>query len=172
MKRLIAWMLLLVMAAALAGCRESEEIRDPVSFYYRRAAIEYGGEDGVVAPEKREAYGLREDLLALLQLYIRGPETEGLVNVFPHSAEVLAVSQEETVVTVHMSRSFSQLGGIRLSVACTCLAKTVMELTGAETVRISADNATLAGARYLEFDKDTVLLEDTGAVHTEPTTGN
>lgn len=172
MKRLILWLLVFLVVFPMAGCKKTEEIQDPVRFYYRRANIEFGGEDSVVAAETRDAYGLREDLQGLLQLYISGPETETLVNVFPKSVAVMSVLVEDTTAVVQMNRSFAQLGGIQMSVACVCLSKTVMEITGVETVRIYVEKATLAGEQYLEFDKDTVLLEDDGAGHTKETTAN
>ena len=164
MKRWIACILIAAAVLSLGGCTNPRpEINDPVNFYYRRAAVSYGSADSVIVPESREAEGLRDNLTALLNRYIMGPESPELVNAFPKNCRVLRVDVTEDMAQVYCNRMLGYLENMDLTVACACLAKTVMELTGSTTVRIEAYDATLGGAEFIIMGKDNLLFEDTGA---------
>ena len=89
-----------------------------------------------------------------------GPKVTELENVFPLGCEVLSASREGDVATVHFNEMFARLEGISQTLACVCMSRTVMELTGAKRVRISAEGVELGGNNYLEFDEKSVLYFD------------
>ena len=171
MKRVIACLLIFV-SVLLGGCAgDKPEIRKPAAFYYRRAEVRYGTADGVVAPEIRESDGFQDNLTALLNRYIQGPQSPELVNVFPKGSWVLSVSVSEELVLVHLNHAFSQLSGMNLTIACACMTKTVTDLTGVQTVRISAEVGNLGGAQYITVYGDEIVFEDESAAQSG-TVGN
>ena len=69
-----------------------------------------------------------------------------------------AMDQNTLYVTV--SKELAQLSGLELTLACSCLSMTCMELTGAENIVISAENSLLDGQKSITMNKDTLLLID------------
>ena len=133
MKRMICMLLCAVLL--LSGCT-GQQYRTPGTFYYHRTETTYSGTDGVCAPEVRELHGIDSDLDAVLELYCAGPISADLNNPLPPDAQVLSWELTEGVLTLNFSESLSRLSGIELTVAAACLARTFLELTGAQTCNL------------------------------------
>lgn len=160
MKRIICALLLVVSSAALFACSQKETIRQPVEFYYCAQTISYNSTTGVIAPETRESDGLENDPEALIDLYLRGPVHEEYYSPFPQNIKVLNINIDTNTATVMLSKDYSKLSGYQLTLACACLAKTVIGITGSETVRIGAQDALLDGNAYIQMSDDTLALMD------------
>lgn len=164
MKRLISILLCLSMLLPLIGCSEERETpKRPVNFYYRRADIRYGQSEGVITSEERESIGYEDDLRGLLLEYIGGPVSGDLARTFPEDTVIISFYYSDGTAKINFSHQFAQLTGIDLTIACACVTMTVIELTGIETVQISAAGALLDDYQYITMDKDCLLLLDTGA---------
>lgn len=159
MKRTIALMLCLILTLGLFGC-EQPQLLTPGTFYYLRTETAYSGPDGVLAPEQRELDGIREDLGAILDLYCQGPVTDGLENSLPPDASLRSYSLESGVLTLEFTEEFAQLDGIELTLAAGCLAKTFLELTGAQKLILKADGALLGGQNAMSLSADDLELQD------------
>ena len=163
MKKAICCLLLLSLLMLLPGCHPKEEsIVKPVNFYYRNAEITYGTDDGLISAEIAESAGYENDLIGLLNLYLNGPDDSSFHVTFPSSVRILSISFSEETVYLQLNESYSWLTGLDLTIASACLAKTTMELTGATTVCISADHASLEGASMIIMDQDAILLDTIG----------
>jgi len=161
MKRILLCLLAAAVLFVSVGCSGQTAQKDgQVAFYYKRAHLDYNSAEGVITYEFREPQEHWGDLTNVLNAYLDGPKASELTNVFPEDCDVLMFSVLEDVANVHLSSSFVRLQGVNLTVACVCLTKTVLELTPAKTVRISAEGVTLAGEQYLELDAQSVLLYD------------
>lgn len=159
MRRILALLLCICLGASLFGCAE-EELKDPGMFYYYRTDTAYSGTDGVIAPEERELAGIRDDLDALLECYCQGPERPELENPLPQGTGAPSWTLRDGVLTLDFASGFAALSGIELTVAAGCLARTFLELTGAETLVLTAGGALLDGETALTLTKDTMLLRD------------
>lgn len=159
MKRMTALILCLILTLGLFGC-EQPELRTPGTFYYLRAETAYSGPDGVFAPEQRELDGIREDLGAILELYCRGPVTDGLESPLPQDASLRSYSVEEGVLTLEFSGELAQLDGIELTLAASCLSRTFLELTDARKLVLMADGALLGGQNALSLSAADLELQD------------
>lgn len=155
MKRLIA----LVLCLLLCGCA-TDTPQDPGTFYYLRSETTFDGTDGVIAPEQRELAGLRGDLSSLLQLYLAGPVTAGLENPLPASAALAAWNLDGEVLSLDFDPSLAQLGGIDLTAAAGCLARTFLPLTGAQTLVLTAGGALLDGQTAMRLTAADLSLRD------------
>ena len=118
------------------------------------------GSDGVFAPEQRELEGIREDLGALLELYCRGPVTDGLECPLPHDSSLLSYSLEYDVLTLNFTPQLAQLEGIELTVAAGCLTRTFLDLTGAKKLVLRADGALLGSQTAMELSNGDLELHD------------
>lgn len=159
MKQVLALILCLCLAASLFACGGGD-LRSPGNFYYYRAETSYSGADGVIAPEQRELAGLQSDLGALLELYCLGPKSPDLENPLPHGAHAEDFTLEDGVLTLRFSPSLAGLSGIELTVAAGCLARTFLELTGADTMILTAGGALLNGETSMILTLSDLGLRD------------
>ena len=148
MKRLISIFLAVLL---LSGC--TEQLKEPVSFYYIRSGYE---EDmsNIVGVERREASGHRGDLSYLMALYFMGPADEELLAPLPGNTNMLSVALNGSQVVLQLSDTADSVSNAQFTVACACLTLTCLELTGAETVTI------ISGTRSVTLDEERLLLRD------------
>ncbi len=158
MKRLCT--IFILFCILLSGCAGTETPQNPIRFYYCREDISYRGTEGVICYELRESAGRETDHEALLQEYFMGPHSDHLSPTFPHAMTLKSFSVSGTGAEIVLSDRLAELKGIRLSVACGCIARTVMDLTGAESVRIRTENALLDNAKVITIDRNNLLLTD------------
>ena len=159
MKKQICLLLIFAVVLSLGGCG-SESYQDPGHFYYLRTTSRFSGGDGVIVPEVRELKNLRSDLDSVLLTYLEGPTTEDLESPFPRDTEMLDWKRIGTSLHINFSKPFSQLSGIDLTLACACIAKTCMDVTDAQIIRIRADGALLNGSTYIVMDEESIRVLD------------
>ena len=156
MKRLLIFLIAVLL---LCGCGPQEEkILDPANFYYCNKTISYSSPEAVISHEIREASGLRNNWSALLEFYLEGPADEHLFSPFPGGVTVECFTILNEQCTVTLSKEFSSLSGIDLTLACSCLSKTVMELTGQTTIEIKFTDAATGNTTSITMQKDNILL--------------
>ena len=160
MKRIIVILVLICLCLPTMGCREEAPIQSPVIFYYRRAEFDHGSEESVILREVRESQGIDHQIPRLLEEYLKGPVSEDLADTFPTDTKLIDFRIEAATAFVTVSDELAQLSGIELTVACACLAKTVMELTGMESVQIQAQTAMLGNDQIIIMDSSRILLLD------------
>lgn len=160
MKKFLCFILISAISLGLLGCTpETDKIEKPVSFYYCKDPIDFDSPDGVIAAEIRESVNYRSHA-KLIDRYMRGPNSDTLVSYFPYDTKVINMSVSNNTVTVEVSEYLSKVTGIELTLACTCLAMTLMDLTNTDTVKISAENALLDGKEVITITKGSLLFQD------------
>lgn len=160
MKRMMTLIMAILLVIPFFGCGKDNDFRAPVNFYYCTDPVDYQSDYAVISPEIREGDGVNENLLQLLDLYLAGPITDGFRSPFPNGVRMEEISEENDLVTVSLSKEFSQLTDYSLTLACTGLSMTVMDLTGCETVRIQVADAPLGGSDYIEMNREKLLFLD------------
>jgi len=161
MKRLISILFCICMFLPLFGCAQEETIQKPVTFYYRRSEVAYGESDGVIATEQRESLGHEGDILYLLSQYLSGPQSGKLAQTFPDDLVIVSLHYENNLAKIIFSYHLAELSGLDLTIACACVTKTVIELTGVEAVQMSAAGELLNEYQSITMDSDCLLLLDT-----------
>ena len=146
MKKLICFFLALSLVLLFCGCAESED--NTCSFYYLRTqdTIAYGREDALIAPVSRELTGQNAELNYILQLYLDGPVEEEYWSPIPRNTYLLSSLWYEDTLVLVLSREFSALDNMQLTLAGACLTATCHDLTGAEKVQVRS------GESIYEFD--------------------
>lgn len=137
MKQFVAFLLIVALVLCCAACAPVSE--NACTFFYLRTAdtVRYGEADGLIAPVTREIAS--EDLDYLLQLYLDGPVEENYVSPIPRGTRLLSVRWDEDTLVLELSREFSALDNIHLTLAGACLAATCHAMTGTESIRVHSD---------------------------------
>lgn len=157
MKRTVSVLLAIALLLTGSGCgRKHDDFEQPVSFYY----MSLDTEESVFAAETREAKSYVSDLLTLTNHYFVGPVNEAYVNVFPVGLYAISLTDEGDRLVVTVSDELSTLSGLELSIACTCIAMTLFDITGIEKVEIMAENELLDSKKSVIITMDDLYLQD------------
>ena len=151
MRRILAMILSAALILVLFGC--SNSLSDEVSFYYCRNQYLFGEKDGVIAPDKRDIAGHRDDLNYLISLYFAGPAIDGLKTPFPAYTKLVDTEQIEEEVIITIS-DLNNISDARFSLCCACLAMTCQEITGCDRITI------VSGQRTITIRPDSLTLFD------------
>ena len=154
MKRIIPIALLLTLTLCCLGCQSENDTQH--AFYYLRTeeTIAYGKEDALIAAVPQE-FGPDMELDTIVQLYLDGPVEENLRSPFPRGTYLLSVTTQNDTLTLILSREFSTLDGIQLTVASACLTATCRDLTGFEKIQVRS------GEKIYDFDINSFVFLDT-----------
>ena len=158
--------LLMLLSLLLCGCQFGGRKADaPVTFYYPWADLEammkQNPQCTVVGSEEHDISGNRDSLPYVLSLYFLGPQDTALTSPFPGNTSLLSIKNEDNQLTLNLSPSFAQLKGIDMTIACTCLAKTCFDLTGADSVLIQSATADPQTEVNITITRENLLLSDT-----------
>ena len=171
MKRLFSCLLICVISLSLVACQT--ESGDNTNFYYVRSAYVYGEEDGVIAAEARNTAEFT-DVQDIMREYLLGPQDIALTSPFPQGIRITEFLYEGETLHITLSAHIVTLSKAQQVLACTCFARTVMELTGVSQVYFQTDNTDFAYMDPILIDRDSVLLyddynSDTTSERNEPT---
>ena len=161
MKKLLCVLMTLILLMTLGACgAKKDALIHPVNFYYRSTADSYGGREDVITFEQRESFGHEEDYIYLINYYLQGPTTEKQISPFPAGTTLVSLDLVKDKVIVVLSSHISLISGAELSIACTCLARTLHEITGMKGVQISSQGDLLDGKESITINIDDYVLVD------------
>lgn len=165
MKKILFLFLALSIFLTCTAChQEPEETQSTVTVFYRASDIQYGTEEGVIAPCQLNAAGHESDTVYLLDVYFSKILSEEYITTFPRSTRVVSLNLDGLTAKIVLSNEFSSLTGLNLSIACACLTQTIISLTGCQEVIISAESAKLDGNNFITLTRDSyLLLDESGA---------
>ena len=161
MKRLIPLLLIFALLLSLSACQtKQEKFQVPVNFYFPRQEATFGSADSLIAPVTAEGMGYSGDPVGLLTVYLQGPKDNRYRSPFPTGTKIESMELVNGIVRLTMNEAFADLTGLDLTIACACLTLTVLDLTQANSVRISVAGTTLNGESYIRMDRSTLTLLD------------
>ena len=165
MKRITALLLCITIVLCVCGCKkETPKLISPVSFYYRSAEMVYDGTSAIISAEQRESAGFNGNMQLLLNAYFNGPVSPELTSPFPRSLKVISYSAYGATATVQVSSVISQIKGIDISIACACIASTILDMDESiNRVQITSSGAYLDGTDSVTIARDDLLLLDTAS---------
>lgn len=156
MKRIVFLLLVLSLTLSCLGCHGETESQ--YAFYYLRtdSTIAYGQEDALITAHLPEL-GSGVELDTMLQLYLDGHMGENMRSPFPRGTYLLSVATENDTLKLVLSREFSTLDGIHLTLAGACLTATCRDLTDFEKIQVRS------GDKIYDFDINSFVFLDTSA---------
>ena len=158
MKRFISVLLALICLICLWGCSDTHDAKT-ANFYYVRESYIYGQEDGVMAAESRSIEGLT-NVQDILVEYLKGPQDLSLVSPFPADIEIVDYLYQGETLHITLCAHIVTLTKAKQVLACACMARTAMELTGAKSVHFQTDDADFARMDPIVIDRESILLYD------------
>ena len=168
MKRVLSFLILIAVVFTVCGCTlQQQKIDQPVNYYYKATEIGYEDTSGVIKPEQRENRGHEDAFTYHIENYLAGPKSADLQSAFPADVSLVDLNFEMNTATVTLSQQMTLLSGKDLTIACTCLGKTLLELTGCKVVKICIQNNLIDGRPYYSISANSHLLIDNTVL--EPT---
>ena len=163
MKQIKFLILAIALCLTLVGCNDNPDVQTPVTFYYQASTIDYENPNGILASEIRDATNHEKDYVYLVEQYLKGPQTPECTFPFPEGTTLESLDVLTGKINVVLSEEIAQLTDHKLTIACTCLSKTLLELTGMDAVTISAKGTLIDGAPSFTITKNDVTLTDDNA---------
>ncbi len=162
MKRIMIAFLAL-MLLVLCGCaNQSETIQQPVNFYYHNNLSSSENFDQIIVAEVRE--GAQHSNEELIAQYLRGPNSDELENPFPQDIALASITVDARRVIIALSPSFSQLSGIDMTLACSCLGTTLFDLYDCQTVEIVSEGLFVNGKSSVVLQREDLVFFDSSYV--------
>lgn len=169
MKRYLCMILALTLTFMLCSCTvANNQIKAPVTYYYRTAEADCGPDTCVITPEVREAKGFTDDYQYLITQYLNGPRSNDYISPFPAGTTLEEFNLDSKKVQVKLSPHLALLSGSELMLACACLTNTLTQMTGVDTVQISAENGLLNNQEYITLTADSFTYFDLGSDYVDP----
>ena len=162
-KRILCYILLVILVFSFCACAEQQSFDQPVAFYYPELPQENGAIENVVGSEIREGSSFSGDLSALLGVYLQGPRDEQLSAAFFQQITLIDATVLDNQISLVFSENFSQLSGIDRSIACVCISMTCMDFTSADTVEIFVENTLFDGNESIVISRDAIFIQDSTA---------
>ena len=156
MKRRIAVLLSGVLLFPLAACGSTKESAGPEIWYAVRSDEGYG--QAAVAGETWDDGPETLMVETLFDRMLTPPEDETLYLIFPEKLTLLGWTEEEGLLTVDLSESYSELSGIDLTLANYCLTLTLSQLEGVDRVAVTVEGRPLPEGGDGPFAKTDILL--------------
>ncbi|MBE6916862.1 MAG: hypothetical protein E7470_03000 [Ruminococcaceae bacterium] len=162
MKRLFCILLSILALFSLTGCRNDSDVsQSMVTVYYKSARTSFGTQDGVIAPYSLDAAGHEEDHAYLINTYVSAKTPGDYATTFPTGTRLVRMDLDGLTAKIVLCDEFATLKGLDLTIACACLSRTVIALTGCHEVIISAESMQLDGKNFITLSRDSYLLLDT-----------
>ncbi len=163
--------LLLLQTACSAVSDPRENMAQPVRFYYCFAQDDetYGGETGAMGWEWRDLGPEPMTASEILNLYLKGPQSQNLRSPFPADAVLDQAQVADGLLTVGLGEELLELTGVQRTLAAACLVYTMTQFADITGVQLTAGEATLSGVWGGVLKPESFLLEDDTATSDQTT---
>lgn len=162
MKRIMTVFLAIVMLCLLGCTKEKEVIQHPVNFYYHSNLSSDENFDQIIIAEIREGANCSSE--ELISQYLLGPNSNELENPFPEGIHLVSLRVDAKRIIISLSESFSQLDGIDMTLACSCLATTLFDLYDCNTVEIVSEGLFVSGKSSVVLQREDLILFDSSYI--------
>ena len=164
MKKLLALILPLLLLSACVPAAEEPAAEEGYGLWFAVREDSDRKDSSAVA---REARQWEEEPTAreLMEALLRGPENDdGLYAPFPKGVRIrdIVIDEETDTAWVNLSEQYGGLAGFDLSVADYCIALTLCQLPGVDTVKVLVDGESIPYRDRQELQAGDVLLSGIG----------
>lgn len=161
--------LCLAVLLMLSGCtgQSPAQSENGVRFYYRNTdETAYFSETGIMAAETRSIRWEQQSITGLMEVYLQGPISPELTSPFPKDLRLIETKILPGEITLIFDDSLASLSAVGLRVAAGCIARTLWEYGGYETVILQAESQLLDSEEQLVIKPAELVLSDNSAGQT------
>lgn len=159
MKRMLAVLLALLALSACAPAAEEPASEGGYGLWFAVERDSSRSDYSAVAREGRR-WDREPSARELVQALLDGPESDGLYAPFPGGVTIhaITVDEESRTARVDLSEQYGGLAGFDLTLADYCIALTLCQLPGVETVKITVEGKFIPYRDRQELRTGDVLL--------------
>ena len=160
MKRIQCVFLCFSILITLCACvaKESGQQNDML-FYYCKVILSYNEPDTVIACEYRNPEDISRDIPQIIQAYLSGPISQSLTCLFPENTTLSNFAETEDGLRITLSKDCTGMEKVDLILACSCLAKTLMPYTNADSIMFLADEGFENMDVPLVFSRNSIITD-------------
>ncbi len=172
MKKLFCCFLALFLFA-ISACSSNGASESTLVFYYPRSNYQYNSESGVISYEKKNGNLRQNSLEEFISQYMKGPSDPALYCPLSKDIQLLEFKEDNTGLHITFDAALSKLSPTDLSLGLAAFAKTLYQITDAESICIHAAETLLDGETKMVFKRDMIYLFDsfTDQIPTTETSG-
>lgn len=157
----VACIILIIFTVLFAGCNQAAERNtNYVTFYYINNEIKYGTTSGIITSTVPDLKDVINDHRKVLEIYFNGPTNYDCISPFPAGITLEDLQVDSSKAEILLSPHMATLSGASMTVALACLTRTVIELTGVDTVDIRIQNNKINGADSITLTLNSFLFWD------------
>lgn len=161
MKKMILTFLSVLLCFACSSCSSKQQLpTTTVRFYYKAVSVEHGAENGVITWEDRELTGINKEASSIVEIYLNGSKKSSCIMPFPGGTKLNQYEQDKDSANVLLSTEATMLSDAEFTVASVCLARTVIEFTGVESVKISVSSTQEDDIKSITITPNSFVLYD------------
>lgn len=170
MKKQLTAALLCCAVTLTAGCamaaQQAMSQEDTYELYFQVRELDAAGGGDAVGTErstleKGSGQAAQETAEAMVSLLLDGPQDESLVSPFPAGTGLQSVTVEGSHAVVDLTKAYSTLSGVALTMADYCVTLTLTQLPEIQTVSITVGGQELAYRSTQDFSARDILFAST-----------
>ena len=160
MKKAIIITLFFAFTLTLSACSFSTTEPDSLTFYYIKSKDNFDGISDIIVPFYPNTSITNDSYAELLGLYFNGPTNYSCYSPFPAGTTLEELNVTRSKAKLTLSPHFATISDVELTIACACLTKTVIGITGVNSVQILVNGAQLCGEDSLTFNLNSFTYYD------------
>lgn len=165
MKRMLALIFAIVLLVSLVGCvPEPAEPESGLRLWFTNDLSEWSADAAALTACPYEG---EPTVPALMAALLAGPGETGAVSPIPAGTTLMSWSLERGILRLSLSRGYSNLVGVDLTLADYCITLTMSQLPGVDGVQITVNNGTSAWRDRPIFRADDVVFSGAEEVPVE-----
>lgn len=152
--------LLLVLVLLFCGCAGPQSSTESAFFYYYSVSALYDNTENVIYAQPINADFEKLSLKDILAKYLQGPASENLDLPFTKGTTVIEITEQPDALTVMLSGECSGMQQLELSLAGSCLARTLFQFTQAQSITVQSEDGFSYAENDLIFTRSNILTVD------------
>lgn len=160
MRRITALLLMFAIILLSSCSTNPKDNASFTTFYYVANEPVYDPGSSALVPVHENLREHADDYSALINIYLRGPTTYDCISPFPGGTTLENLQVDNNRATITLSPHFATLTNADLLIACACMTRTLLEMTGVNTVQIKVENGFLNGEESMTFTLGSFVYND------------
>ncbi len=152
--------LLLIPVLLLCGCAGPQSNTESVYFYYYNVSALYDNTEDVIYAQPIYADMNAMALKDIVSKYLQGTASENMDIPFAAGTTVIEIKEATDALTVILSGECSGVQQLELTLAGSCLARTLFQFTQVQSITVQSEDGFSYAENDLTFTRSNILTAD------------